>query len=81
MSQDAAAGLVHLGGLLFGALMGGCITGLLPAILGALWGRKGLAIAGFLCCVFGSLLLGILLAIPVAIIFAVIILILGKRRT
>ena len=51
-----------------------------PRGAGALWGRKGLAIAGFLCCVFSALLLGPLLAIPAAIIFGVIILILGKRR-
>ena len=76
-SQNA---VIHLGAMLFGALLAGCPVGLLPAVLGALWGRKGLALAGFLCCVFSALLLGPLLAIPAAIIFGVIILILGKRR-
>ncbi len=60
-------------GVIFGSLMMGALLGLIPGIIGYKKGKKGLAIAGFLCCVGGSFILGLFLSIPMCIIFTVLI--------
>ena len=54
---------------IIGALLAGLIVGAIPAICGAIRGRIGLAIVGFVACVVSAFLLGLLLAIPVCAIF------------
>ena len=61
-------------GVIFGALFAGGIIGLIPLILGINKGQKQLGIIGFACCIGGSFILGLLLSIPIAIVFTVIIL-------
>ena len=61
-------------GVILGALFAGAIIGLIPLILGINKGQKQLGIIGFACCIGGSFILGLLLAIPIAIVFTVIIL-------
>ena len=54
---------------IIGSLLAGLIVGAIPAICGAIRGRIGLAIVGFVACVVSAFLLGLLLAIPVCAIF------------
>ena len=54
---------------IIGSLLAGLIVGAIPAICGAVRGRIGLAIVGFVACVVSAFLLGLLLAIPVCAIF------------
>lgn len=61
------------GAVIFGALIGGVIFGLIPGIVGYKKGKTGLAVAGFISCIIGSFLLGMFLSIPACIIFTVII--------
>jgi hypothetical protein len=60
-------------GLLFGALGMGSLCGLLPLIFGMRKGQQSLGLAGFVVCVFCGLVLGVLLALPAAIVFTLII--------
>jgi hypothetical protein len=45
------------------------IVGAVPAICGAVKGKIGLAIGGFVACLVSAFVLGLLLAIPVCAIF------------
>ena len=65
--------------VIFGALMGGALFGLIPGIIGYKRGKQKLATIGFISCVVGSFLLGLFLSIPICIIFTVIILISSKK--
>ncbi len=56
-------------GVLFGALLIGGLLGLAPLILGVLKHKLGLGIGGFIACVAGGFILGILLAAPVCALF------------
>ena len=64
----------HLIGILLGALFVGALCGLLPLFVGLKRQKTGLAVAGLISCVIGGFILGIILALPVAIVFTVIIL-------
>tara|TARA_Y100001970_G_scaffold222937_1_gene274374 strand:+ start:6955 stop:7191 length:237 start_codon:yes stop_codon:yes gene_type:complete len=61
-------------GVIFGALIMGAIIGLIPLILGINKGQKQLGIIGLVSCIVGSLILGLFLSIPIAIVFTIIIL-------
>lgn len=61
-------------GVLLGALTMGGLWGLMPLLIGKSRNNLVLGIIGFICSVIGGLLLGIILAAPVAIVFTVIIL-------
>jgi hypothetical protein len=65
-------------GVLIGAFVVGCVCGLLPLLVGRRYGRAPLGIAGFFSCLGAGMLFGLFLALPVAIIFTVIIVVLGK---
>ena len=60
-------------GVLFGALLVGGLCGLLPFFVGMNRNKVALGIAGLVSCSVGGLILGILLAAPIALIFTVII--------
>ena len=60
-------------GFIIGILIAGIFCGLIPLITGIVKKRVPLGIAGFVSCLIGSGILGIFLAIPIAIIFTVII--------
>ncbi len=74
-----AANVIYMGARVFGALMMGALLGLIPAILGVKRNKKGLALAGFLCCVFGSFLFGLFLSVPSCVVFTVIILVTSSK--
>ncbi len=48
----------------------GVLCGLIPYGVGRFWRRSDLGIAGFACCVVSGLTIGAILAVPVALIFA-----------
>jgi len=60
-----------------GAFLAGCGCGLVPMILGIRRGHERLGAVAFLSCLGASLALGIILAIPVSVIFVIVII----RRT
>ncbi|QVK18181.1 hypothetical protein KHQ81_00230 [Mycoplasmatota bacterium] len=62
-----------------GAIGIGVIMGLIPLLVGISKDQKGLGIAGFISCIIGGFLLGIFLALPVAIVFLITILVHAKK--
>jgi uncharacterized membrane protein YraQ (UPF0718 family) len=63
--------------LFVGAFIGGSLSGFVPMVLGMHRGEERLGSVAMLLCIVASLMLGVFLAIPVAALFAIIIL----RRT
>ncbi len=59
--------------MIIGAVLAGIVCGLIPLIFGLVRGEKGLAWGGFGACIVAGFLLGILLALPMAIVFTVLI--------
>jgi hypothetical protein len=55
------------------AIVAGVVCGLVPLIFGLVRGETGLAWGGFGACIVAGFLLGLLLALPMAIIFTVLI--------
>ncbi len=68
-------------GVLFGGFFVGAICGILPLVFALKKERRGLAIASWVSCVVAGLVLGIILALPVAIIFTIVIVCLKKPGT
>jgi len=60
-------------GVFAGGLVVGMLCGLGPLLTGRKRGREALGIGGFIACAISGLVLGLLLAIPVALIFTMII--------
>jgi len=77
--QEAAYRIGFQLGLLFGAFVGGAIVGLLPLIVSLRRGRRTFAFASWASCIAGSMILGIFLSVPVAIVLTVIVLCLERR--
>ena len=67
-------------GLIIGALLMGTLLGLLPLILGIKRGKVGLGVAGIIACIVGHFIWGLFVSIPVSIIFAIVILILSRKK-
>jgi hypothetical protein len=59
--------------LIIGAILAGIVCGLVPLIFGHVKGEKGLAWGGFAACIVAGFILGLLLAVPMAIVFTVVI--------
>lgn len=57
-----------------GAIMG-AICGLIPLLLGRKKGHNNIGTIGFISCIVSGAILGILLALPVAIVFMIVILV------
>jgi hypothetical protein len=51
------------------ALVAGVICGLFPLVYGLTRGRTSLAAGGFVACVVGGFILGLILAVPMAVLF------------
>jgi hypothetical protein len=66
---------------IIGALVAGAICGLVPLIYGLTRGQTALAVGGFVACVIGGLLLGVILAVPLAALFAYLIWRQGRTTT
>ncbi len=61
-------------GIFIGGLFIGTLCGLLPLLVGLNKNRQTLAATGFVACLVSGLVLGLLLALPVAVIFTLILL-------
>jgi hypothetical protein len=59
--------------VIVGAIVAGVVCGLVPLIVGLTRGEKGLAWGGFVSCIIGGFVLGLIAAVPLAIIFTVLI--------
>lgn len=68
-------------GALFGGLVAGAVCGLLPFFLAKSRNRVPLGTAALITCGVCGVILGLILALPVALIFTVIIVILGPLAT
>ena len=68
-------------GVVIGSLVMGALVGLIPLIVGLKKQAKGLAIAGFVACIVANFILGLLLSLPVAIVFLIIIIVTTKNKT
>ena len=62
-----------LAGLIVGGLVAGALCGLIPFFVGKKRGQSTLGNAGLVSCIIGGALGGIILALPVAGVFALII--------
>ncbi|HWE94165.1 MAG TPA: hypothetical protein VG269_09395 [Tepidisphaeraceae bacterium] len=78
MAQDKTAYLV---GVVFGGLVAGALCGLLPFFLAKNRNRMPLGVAAITTCAVCGLILGLLLALPVALVFTVIIVAIGPVTT
>lgn len=64
---------VYLIASLIGAAVVGFVFGLVPLICGLIKKRVGLAIGGFAACLVGGFILGLILALPMCVLFTVLI--------
>lgn len=71
--------IYYMIGVFFGGLVAGSLTGLIPFLIGLKKEETTLGIIAIITCSLSGLILGILLAIPVAIGFIVAILIKAKN--
>ncbi len=67
-------------GILFGSIIMGLITGAVPGICGIVKKKIPLAIGGFFACFIGHFVLGLILSIPLCIIFTVLIFVLKPKK-
>jgi hypothetical protein len=59
--------------IVIGALAAGAICGLVPLVVGLIRNQTALAFGGLLACIAGGFVLGVILAVPLAILFVVLI--------
>jgi len=79
--QEAAYRIGLHAGIIFGALLGGAIVGLLPLIVGLRRGRRTFAFVSWASCIGANFLLGVFLSVPVAVVLTVIVCCLERRGT
>ena len=65
--------MIDLIAALIGSLVVGGLLGLVPLICGLVKKRVGLALGGFFACLGGGLILGLILAVPLCVLFTVLI--------
>lgn len=63
----------YLLGAIIGGLIAGIIIGFVPLITAIMKKRVSFGVTGFVCCVIGGGILGLILAIPIAAVFTLII--------
>jgi hypothetical protein len=64
--------------VVIGALFAGAVCGIWPLSAGARYGRPGLGVTGFVACLGSGLVLGCLLALPMAVFFRLLIGAMGR---
>lgn len=67
--------------IILGSLISGAIVGAIPGITGAVKGKLGLGLGGFFACLVGSFILGLILSIPLCIVFMYLIMKKPKQST
>lgn len=65
---------------IYGALIAGAVSGLLPLLYGVHRERRVIGVTGLLVCGLCGLLGGLLVAVPVSIVFTVVIALLPGRK-
>lgn len=70
----------YLLGVIVGSLIMGAIVGAIPAILGLVKKQTMLGIVGFIACVVGNFILGLLLSLPICIGFTIAIFVKAKNN-
>ncbi len=65
--------MIDLIAALIGSLVVGGLLGLVPLICGLVKKKVGLALGGFFACLGGGLILGLILAVPLCVLFTVLI--------
>ena len=70
LNQDSAS--AELFGLVFGSLVLGALLGVIPMMAARSRGKKNLAVVAMGSTMLGSFLLGLLLGVPLAIVFTVV---------
>ncbi len=70
--------IVYWIGVLVGGFVVGTLCSVLPLVLAIKKKRPGLAVLSCICCIVSGLILGLILAVPVAVIFTVVIILLKK---
>lgn len=75
MIQGNVMDIAYLLGAIIGSLISGALVGLIPLFLGKKFNKVKLGQIGFAGCLLGSFLAGLLLSIPICIIFSAIIII------
>ena len=66
-------------GAIAGSLVVGAAAGLVPFVLGQLLNQAKVGRIGFLSCVVASLVGGVLLALPVAVVFVIAVIVMWRR--
>ena len=66
---------------LIGGLIGGGLCGLVPFFIGRKFNRRQVGLIGFFVCLVAGAFRGLILAIPVCIVFTVVLLILRRPKT
>jgi MFS family permease len=66
-------------GAIVGSLVSGAIIGSVPLVLGNRKNQKGLAIGGFFACLVGSLIAGLILSLPMCVLFGILISVKAKK--
>jgi len=79
-AQDAANRSAYMIGAVIGGIFVGALCGLLPYCIAKRRGRQGLGYGALAACTLAGFVLGILLALPTAIVFTVVALVLPARR-
>jgi hypothetical protein len=67
-------------GVVIGAMGVGLVCGLIPLVAGAHTQQKRLGTIAFAACIAGSLILGAILAVPLALSFTIVIVVRWNRR-
>ena len=71
--QEAADRISFQAAILFGALLGGAIVGLLPLLVALRRGRRTFAWASWVSCIVANFLLGLFLSVPLAVVLTVVV--------
>ena len=73
MHRIKATCFVFMSWVVLGALLSGLIIGAIPLFYGAFRQKLALGVSGFILCIISALILGAILALPVAAIFVFLI--------
>lgn len=68
-------------GHILGALITGAFLGTIPLLLGLVRKKKDLAIIGLIACIASSFIAGIILSVPLSILFVILILFTGRKQS
>ena len=71
--------IAYLIGVIIGAVVVGGLVGAVPLICGLIKKRTGLAIGGMAACLIGHFILGLIISVPLCILFVLLIFLTKKK--